>query len=77
MITNEYDEVTKFYRQFYAERYIRELAGTFPNSYHVGVFACFKQVIKLERDFLSFEQQKEEIMSESLKDFELSSEEKS
>ena len=40
ILTDEFDSKINFYARFPAEQYIRRLAQNFPNSYHLGVFAC-------------------------------------
>ena len=40
LLYNEFHPLKKFYRMFGAENRLRVMAAEFPNSYHIGVFAC-------------------------------------
>ena len=40
LLTNEYDEQSKSYKRFPAEKMIRILSDHNKNSYHIGIFAC-------------------------------------
>lgn len=44
VLVNEYMNRTKFYKMFRAEAIIRGYAGTYPNSYIIGIFACCRQL---------------------------------
>ena len=44
ILTNEYDEKSRYYKQFPAERCVKDLAASHPNSYHVAVFACNREL---------------------------------
>ena len=44
VVVNEFDEKTGFYKIWKAEAMIRVLARLFPNSYHLGFFACCREV---------------------------------
>ena len=41
---NELDAETGFYQLFDAEKKIRDFAETYPNSYHIAIFACCRQL---------------------------------
>ena len=40
LLINEFDAQSNFYKRFAGEQKIRKLATQFPNSYHLGIFAC-------------------------------------
>ena len=44
VLVNEYFSRTKFYKMFRAEAIIRGYAGSYPNSYIIGIFACCRQL---------------------------------
>ena len=43
-MVNEFDKKAKFYQMFNAERKIRAFAESFPNTFHLGIFACCRQI---------------------------------
>ena len=48
-LCNEWDSRTRSYRIVPAESLVRGLAGAHPNSYHVCIFACCREVPRKDR----------------------------
>ena len=46
MLINQYDEETRFYKRFEAEKHVRQVAEKYPNSYNIALFACYRQLEK-------------------------------
>ena len=44
VVINEFDKSSGYYKIWKAEAMIRVLARLFPNSYHLGFFACCREV---------------------------------
>ena len=42
---NEYNCITGFYKLFPMEAQIRQLASDYPNSYHISIFACCRDIL--------------------------------
>ena len=48
LLLNEFDTTKNFYKVLDAEYRIRNYAKEMPNSYHLGMFACSKQILSVE-----------------------------
>ena len=46
IVLNEFDPKKKFYKLFAAEKNIRTIADAYPNTYHVCIFACCRQLLE-------------------------------
>ena len=44
MVYNEFDNNTKFYKMYKAEKKLRLYAEIYPNAYVIGIFACCRQI---------------------------------
>ena len=44
VVVNEFDKKTEFYKIWKIEALIRYFAKTYPNSYHLAIFACCREV---------------------------------
>ena len=52
---NEFDGRKKFYKRFQAEKCIRVMANN-ENTFHIGLFACCRELDKSPFNFLSLEE---------------------
>ena len=53
LLVNEYDARTTFYKRFKAETIIRDFSMKLPNTYHIAIFACCRELERYEYSFVS------------------------
>ena len=53
LLVNEYDARTTFYKRFKAETIIRDFSMKMPNTYHVAIFACCRELERYEYSFVN------------------------
>ena len=53
MLVNEFDKRSTFYRRFKAESIIRDFSMKLPNTYHIAIFACCRELERYEYKFIS------------------------
>ena len=50
VIVNQYCRKTRYYKLWHVENHIRQLARKYPSSFHVGIFACCREVLENKTD---------------------------
>ena len=50
VIVNQYCRKTRYYKLWHVENLIRQLARKYPSSFHVGIFACCREVLENKTD---------------------------
>ena len=64
MVLNDFDpKKPEFYRLFHIEKFIRTLASSFPNTFHLAFYACCRELYDTERHSGGVGGTKEEVMA--------------
>ena len=50
VVVNEYNQRLRYYKLWYVENMIRKFARSHPNSFHLSIFACCREVFENNKD---------------------------